>query len=311
MAARGALTDAFGLDATKAWVGNLAALVPLKDHATLIASAEVVVRRRPDTVFLIAGEGSERARLQSEIERRGLAGRVVLLGHYDAAELFAAIDAFVLSSTREGMGSVLLEAASCGVPVAATAVGGIPEVVRDGHTGLLVAPRDPESLAVAIVRLLDEPDLATRLAAAAREELPRFGLAATVRRMEQIYDCALTPLPATSGSLPRTAGGRTWRPILAATTLLVLAGTAIMWSGNSPSHARTDRNAARKSMPSRVVAAADRAAVGYNGISFGDGMSDLSVVQMGALMRALDSVPALPSADPGVIGRFAEGPPGK
>lgn len=196
--ARRALADAFGMDPEASWVGNLAALVPLKDHATLIAAAASVVRQKPDTVFLIAGEGPERERLQADIEHRGLTGRVVLLGHFDAAELFAAIDVFVLSSNREGMGSVLLEAASCGVAVAATAVGGIPEVVQDGHSGLLVPAGDHEALAGAITRLLDQPDLARQLCAAARAALPRFGLTATARLMEAIYDYAAPPAtPAT------------------------------------------------------------------------------------------------------------------
>ena len=193
--ARRAMADAFGIDREASWVGNLAALVPLKDHATLIAAAASVVRRKPDTVFLIAGEGPEQERLQADIENRGLTGRIVLLGHYDAAELFAAIDVFVLSSSREGMGSVLLEAASCGVAVAATAVGGIPEVVQDGHTGLLVPPRDHEALAGAITRLLDQPDLARQLGATARAALPRFGLTTTARLMEAIYDTAAPPAP--------------------------------------------------------------------------------------------------------------------
>ncbi len=191
--ARRVIADAYGLSPDSAWVGNLAALVPLKDHATLIAAAEAVVNRRPDAVFLIAGDGPERTALEADIERRGLRGRVVLLGHYDAAELFAAIDVFVLSSRREGMGSVLLEAALCGVPVAATAVGGIPEVVRDGQTGLLVASRDHAGLSVAIMQLLDQPELAKRLAVAARAALPQFGLARTACQMEAIYYAVAAP----------------------------------------------------------------------------------------------------------------------
>ncbi len=186
-AARRALAGAFGIDPELSWVGNLAALVPLKDHATLIAAADAVVRRRPRTVFLIAGEGPERARLQADIERRALTRQVVLLGHQDAAALLDALDLFVLSSWSEGMGSVLLEAAASAVPAVATAAGGIPEVIEDGRTGLLVAPRDHESLAQAIVSLLDNPVLARQLATAALEAVPRFGLTATVLRMEAIY----------------------------------------------------------------------------------------------------------------------------
>lgn len=200
-AARRALADAHGIDPDGYWVGNLAALVPLKDHATLIAAAQAVVRRQPNTVFLIAGDGPERARLVADIDHRSLTGRVILLGHYDAAELFAAIDVFVLSSRREGMGSVLLEAASCGVPVVATAVGGIPDVIQDGRTGLLVPPGDADALSHAILRLLGEPHLAQQLGTAARERVAEFGLAATVRRMEAIYRAALTRAPVAERTL--------------------------------------------------------------------------------------------------------------
>ena len=85
------------------------------------------------------------------------------------------------------MGSVLLEAAACGVPIAATTAGGIPEIVADGSSGLLAPPRDPEALAGAIARLLGEAALARRLAARAAADLPKFGLARMAGQMEDIY----------------------------------------------------------------------------------------------------------------------------
>ncbi len=182
------LADELRIDPATTWIGNLAALVPHKDHDTLIAAAVIVLLKRPDARFLIAGRGPEEARLAASVARMGLAEKVLLVGHRDPLPLLKSLDAYAQSSWGEGMGSVLLEAAACAVPIAATRAGGIPEVVADGETGLLVAPRDPEALAGALLRLLGEPALAARLAAEGRRRLPRFGLTRMAADMERIYD---------------------------------------------------------------------------------------------------------------------------
>lgn len=187
-AARRAIAQEFNLAPNAPWVGNAAALVPHKDHETLIAAAVIVLMKKKNAVFLIAGRGPEEKKLFDSIRRMGLLNKVVLMGHReDPVPLFKAVDAFALSSWGEGMGSVLLEAAACGAPVAATTAGGIPEVVADRKTGLLCPPRDPEALADSILRLLEDRDLALRLAAEARSELPRFGLSRMAGRMEEVY----------------------------------------------------------------------------------------------------------------------------
>lgn len=183
------LSDEFQIDPAATWIGNLAALVPHKDHDTLLAAAVIVLLQRPKARFLIAGKGPERDRLEAGIRRMGLEDKVLLLGHReDPVSLLKALDLYVQSSWGEGMGSVLLEAAACGVPVAATTAGGIPEVVEDGETGLLVLPRNPEALAGAVMRLMDEKGLAARLAEKARTRLSRFGLTRMAADMEEIYD---------------------------------------------------------------------------------------------------------------------------
>jgi len=186
---RRALAAELGIDPTLAWVGNLAALVPHKDHDTLLAAAVVVLLKRPRTRFLIAGRGPEEARLLESIKRMGLLGRVLLIGHrHDPVPVLKALDVYAQSSWGEGMGSVLIEAAACGVPIAATTAGGIPEVVESGATGLLARPRDPEALAAAILELADDRARAERFAAEGRKRLPRFGLTRMAADMEKIYD---------------------------------------------------------------------------------------------------------------------------
>lgn len=183
------LSDEFRIDPAMTFIGNLAALVPHKDHDTLIAAAVIVLLQRPKTRFLIAGRGPEEARLAQSIRRMGLEDKVLLLGHReDPLPVLKALDVYVQSSWGEGMGSVLIEAAACGVPIAATTAGGIPEVVEDGVTGLLVLPRRPEALAGAIMRLIDDKALAARLAEQGRTRLTRFGLTRMAADMETIYD---------------------------------------------------------------------------------------------------------------------------
>jgi glycosyltransferase involved in cell wall biosynthesis len=186
---RRALAAELGLDPAADWVGNLAALVPHKDHDTLLAAAVIVLLKRPCARFLIAGRGPEEARLAESVDRMGLSGKVLLLGHRsDPLRVMKALDVYVQSSWGEGMGSVLIEAAACGVPVAATRAGGIPEVVEHEATGLLVAPRSPEALADAILELLQDPEKARGLAEEGRRRLPRFGLTRMADDMEKIYD---------------------------------------------------------------------------------------------------------------------------
>lgn len=183
------LSEELRIDPAMTWIGNLAALVPHKDHDTLLAAAVLVLHKRPNARFIIAGRGPEEPRLAAAVERLGLAGKAFLVGHReDAAPLLKSLDVYVQSSWGEGMGSVLIEAAACGVPRAATTAGGIPEVVADGETGLLVEPRNPEALADAIVRLIDDRALAKRLVERGLSGLGRFGLKRMAADMERIYD---------------------------------------------------------------------------------------------------------------------------
>ncbi|MDE2238167.1 MAG: glycosyltransferase, partial [Elusimicrobia bacterium] len=189
--ARQAIARELNLPLSSPWVANAAALVPHKDQQTLIAAAVIVLLRRPDALFLIAGRGPEEEALLSSISRMGLLGKVVLLGQLeDTTLLLKAADVFALSSWGEGLGSVLLEAASCELPVAATTAGGIPELVRDGRSGLLCAPRSPEALAGNILALLEDRARARCLARRAREDLPRFGLERMALEMEKVYEQA-------------------------------------------------------------------------------------------------------------------------
>jgi glycosyltransferase involved in cell wall biosynthesis len=148
-------------------VGNVAALVPHKGQRHLIEAAALVIRQVPDARFVIAGEGELRASLERLIRDRRLEKHVYLLGFRpDVLSLHKVFDVFVMSSVTEGLGTSLLDAMACGKPVVATEAGGIPEVVENEITGLLVPPRDHAAMATAIVRLLNDAALRRQMGAA-------------------------------------------------------------------------------------------------------------------------------------------------
>lgn len=148
-------------------VGNVAALVPHKGHRYLIEAAHLVVRSMPDARFVILGEGELRDHLQHLIHEHRLEKHVLLPGfRADAIGCIKGFDLFVMSSVTEGLGTSVLDAMACRRAVVATRAGGIPEVVEDGRTGALVEPRQSRQLADAILRLLSDPALRTRMAEA-------------------------------------------------------------------------------------------------------------------------------------------------
>jgi glycosyltransferase involved in cell wall biosynthesis len=140
-------------------------------------------------VLVLVGDGPERPRLEGLIKARGLAGRVHFAGaESDVRPYLAAADLFVLASTAEGMSGALLEAMAWQLPVVATAVGGTPEVVVNGESGLLVPPRDEDALARACRRLLDDPDAARAMGRHGRARIvEHFSLDRVLDRTEALY----------------------------------------------------------------------------------------------------------------------------
>lgn len=176
------------------WIGNLAALVPHKDQATLLRAARRVLEKRPGARFILFGAGPLLGGLKALVGELGIEDSVRFAGfREDPALCLAALDLYVQSSWGEGMGSVLLEVMARGVPIVGTTAGGIPEVVENGRTALLVPPRSPEKLAGAIEASLSDALEAGRRAAAAGEALKGFGLARLGDKMIGVYDDAARP----------------------------------------------------------------------------------------------------------------------
>lgn len=130
-------------------------LTPQKDYPTLLTAFAKVRNRRPDARLLVAGSGVLDEELAMLATRLGIRRAVMFLGERsDIADLLAATDGLVMSSESEGLPNAVLEAFAAGVPVVATAVGGVPELVKPGHTGMLVAVRDVDALADAMLELM-------------------------------------------------------------------------------------------------------------------------------------------------------------
>jgi glycosyltransferase involved in cell wall biosynthesis len=170
-------------------VGSIGALVGHKDHATLLRAAARVVPRRPEVEFAIVGEGPLREHLVRLRRELKIEGKVHFLGFIDQAQrLLRAFDVFAMSSSMEGLGTIVLDAGLAGVPVVVTAAGGLPEITLNQQTGLVVPVGDASALAQAILRLLDDPALAVRLAEAARQRiLADFSVPHMARQYAALY----------------------------------------------------------------------------------------------------------------------------
>jgi glycosyltransferase involved in cell wall biosynthesis len=180
----------FGIPADAPLVGVVARLEAEKGHRHLLDAWPSILRRAPDTWLLLVGEGSEADALRAQAAELGIGDRVVLTGRReDISALTAELSVAVLPSLREAQGISILEAMARRVPVVASSVGGIPEVITSGVDGILVPPADPDALGTAIGDLLGGPRLRRRIGEAGyRTVAERFSIDAQVRRIEAIYD---------------------------------------------------------------------------------------------------------------------------
>jgi sugar transferase (PEP-CTERM/EpsH1 system associated) len=182
--------QAFGIPVDVPLVGAVGRLHRQKGFADLLTAIAQVQEHIPTVRLLLVGDGELRDDLEIQAQLSGLSNVVTFTGtRSDVPEILAGLDMFVLPSLWEGMPNVILEAMSASLPVVATAVGGTPEVVVDGVTGLLVPPRDPDTLAQAITCLLRDPDLRRKMGRAGRERGEQhFSIKKTVQETEILYE---------------------------------------------------------------------------------------------------------------------------
>ncbi len=171
------------------WVGLVGRLAGEKGHTVAFEAFAAVARARPDARLAVVGDGPLRPFLEQLAAAPPLAGRVRFLGsRADVRDVYAALDLLVQASHYEAFGLAILEAMACGCPVVATAVGGVPEVVEHGATGLLVPPADPTALASAILAVLEDPAAAADRARVAQTQVARrFTVSQMADRIEAVY----------------------------------------------------------------------------------------------------------------------------
>ncbi len=168
----------------------LANFYPYKGHRIFIDAAARVLKKIPGVKFLLVGDGKLRPEIEGRIAELGLKDSVFLPGQRDdAVEILTGVDIAALASYEEGFSNVVLEAMALAKPVVATRVGGVPEAVEDGKTGLLVSPDDADGLAGAIVRLLENRGEAEAMGRAGMERARRvFTIEKMISSYEKLYD---------------------------------------------------------------------------------------------------------------------------
>ena len=188
-----ALRSSLGLPSRAPLVVAVSRLNPMKGIDDLLKAAALLEGRFDEARFVIVGDGASRRDLEEQARLLGLAGRVLFTGtRLDVAAILSQAAISVAPSLSEGLSNVVLESMAAGVPVVATRVGGTPELLEDGVTGLLVPPCDAPALAVAIGRLLEDEPLARRLGEAARARaVDRFSMQHMVRQTEELYRALL------------------------------------------------------------------------------------------------------------------------
>ena len=176
-----------GLSPDEVVFGTVANLRAQKDYPNLLAAARLLLDRGVPVRILAVGQGPLEAEIRAEHARLGLKPILQIMGERaDAVSVMSACDGFVLASNNEGLPVALMEALALGLPVVATAVGGVPEAINV-ENGVLVPPRDPAALADAIRELVNDPERRRRLGDGARASAARFDIRRTVDRLEAVY----------------------------------------------------------------------------------------------------------------------------
>jgi glycosyltransferase involved in cell wall biosynthesis len=187
--ARGGLRRELRLEPTTPLIGIVARLVPIKAHEVFFEAATHVLHAVPESRFVVVGDGERRAELEILVDRMGLRQAVRFLGwRRPMLDVYADLDVVALTSRNEGSPVALIEAMASARPVISTEVGGVPDVVVDGVTGLTVPSGDAHALGEGILRLLRDRELADRFAAAGRRHVyPRYDSSRLVNDVRNLY----------------------------------------------------------------------------------------------------------------------------
>lgn len=185
----GELKSELGLDPEKPVITMIARLHPVKGHEYFLKAARKVIDTGLKAQFLIIGEGIQRRKIEEQVKKLKLANVVKMPGYYSPIEdIYALSNVVCVPSLMEGLGLVILEAMYFNVPVVASNIGGIPEIVQHRVNGLLVAPRDDKALAYEIMNILIDSDLAGFLKKGGQKTIKEFTREKMARQVENIYE---------------------------------------------------------------------------------------------------------------------------
>ena len=189
-------------------VGIVAKLSHVKNHRLFLEAASAMASERGDIEFLIVGDGPLRGRLETLASKLGLESRIHFLGASDeVSSVLKLFDVFVLSSRSEGVPNAVMEAMAAGLPVVATRVGGVPDIVLDGTTGILVDTDDSRAMADAVLGLLSDPARAELMGTAGAEVArEKYDIGAVVSGVENVFDALLSAVRAGGAPVPLCRG---------------------------------------------------------------------------------------------------------
>jgi len=184
---REGVRGSFGIPPDAKLILSVGRLIEQKGHVVLIEAAPLILEAEPSAYIAIAGDGDQMDTLRTMVHELGLEERILLLGtRSDIPELLRSADVFAFPSLYEGQGMVLFEAIFSNLPIVASRVGGIPDVIVNEETGLLVSGGDSKELAAAIVQVLQDPQLAGRLTQTAHERFGDRTMDATARTLAEV-----------------------------------------------------------------------------------------------------------------------------
>ena len=192
-ALRGSFKRELGLPESALLVGIVSRIFAVKNHALFVDAAARVTKEIPEARFVVVGDGALRADTEKRARRLGLDGRVIFTGwRRDLPAIYADMAALVISSNNEGTPFSAIEAMAASVPVVGTRVGGMPDLIREGTTGILVPPRDADAMSAALISLLKDADRRHRMGDAARDDVEtRFNLGRMLSETHALYEACL------------------------------------------------------------------------------------------------------------------------
>jgi glycosyltransferase involved in cell wall biosynthesis len=177
-----------GLPPAALAVGFVGWLLPIKGLSFLVRAMPGILARHPESLLVLVGKGAEEVKLRSLADSLGLNGRVLFMGwRPDVEEILPCLDLLVLPSLNEGMGRVLVEAMAAGVPIVASRIGGVPDLIWDGKNGLLVPPADCGALEQAISTLLADEPTRRRMAARGKGICAQYSAEGMVDQISDLY----------------------------------------------------------------------------------------------------------------------------